>query len=138
MYCKNCGNELGNSAKYCPYCGTHLEKNEVPNSNNYNDYEYNNTHSNYETPSYVQSDKYDNYARKTKLFGILSIFLGTIFVILAFVFYGISARSANEQQARKVGLICTIVGIVVTILSNILWYVVILPYFESYLGGLYY
>lgn len=62
MYCKYCGTEVNDTAKFCPHCGNQLTPNEGTNkpNNGYHDYQSNqNEYHDYETATNKRSEDRD-------------------------------------------------------------------------------
>ena len=114
MFCKFCGKEIEEGAKFCPACGgiitnedTPIVEEPIPVFNPY------------------LEEKLETYAKKSLIFGILSLALSNIIgLIFAFIGRGQAKKYAVLNGGildgkAKVGSILSTVAIPVTIISFI-------------------
>ena len=90
MYCKFCGNEIDQGARYCDKCGSIVTENETPGM----DDGY--------VPEVIDSYReaeLDNSARKSLVFGILSIAFGSIIGIIFALIGGKHAKRYADLNA---------------------------------------
>ena len=132
MYCKFCGNEIEDGVKYCPRCGgiateTETAAEEVYEAELVRD------------P--VTDEECESAAKKSLVFGILSIAFGSV---IGFIFALVGRKQAKKSAAlnggsltakAKVGNILSTVGIpygILTLISQIMTIVsVITAFLES-------
>lgn len=114
MYCKFCGNEIDQGARYCDKCGSIVTENETPGM----DDGY--------VPEVIDSYReaeLDNSARKSLVFGILSIAFGSIIGLIFALIGGKHAKRYADLNAgvvegrAKVGKILCTIGVPYGILS---------------------
>ncbi len=98
MFCKNCGKELDDRAVICPYCGV---------------------------PTGVSEDNkiYDYQATRTNGYAIAGFVLSFFIALLGLIFSIIGLRKVDEYNSGK-GF--SIAGIVISIVSMVLYFIVIM------------
>lgn len=97
MYCHQCGKEVGNDAKYCPYCGTPLELSQP----NYSTYQ----------PIHEQGANYQNDDSPSIGFAILSFLVPLLGLVLFIVW------NRDYPQKAKSCLKGLIAGVVLYFIS---------------------
>lgn len=109
MYCKNCGKEIEDTIKYCPYCGSSVNEVSVEEIN------------------YIE--KKDNFKRSDasyNSFAIAGFILALFgFNLLAFIFslIGLSQINSNNEQGKGfaiAGLIISCIYVIAAILIIII------------------
>ena len=123
MFCKNCGKEIADGARFCASCGASVES--EPKTNG----PINNVASDHEMA--VRSDA----SRSILIFGILSVAFSSSFwlAIVGWILGGICKNKVREYEAhfgpvsgmakvgKYLGVGGFIGGIVFTILSSLYW-----------------
>ena len=103
MFCRNCGFELQDDARFCSKCGTAVDF--VTNKTSEPEQTYGNLNENYSDYSYVQAE--DNSAEKSALggsvlkFGILGLVfsLTVFFSLLGLIFSSVALSKANAFKS---------------------------------------
>ena len=102
-YCRFCGMQIEDDAKFCPHCGNSTEENSMPTRS-------------YDTNTQNTSTSGSNYhwaAVCALIFGILGGWL-------AFVFGGIGLSKCTEKSDRTMCIVGIVLGIVQFVLSIVL------------------
>ena len=125
MYCKKCGREINSDARYCPACGAEQTQERYDDS--------------FTTTISLENEKkpWKGWSIFSKIGWILSIvaiatswvpvFIGLELGIPAIVFCCLGRKAMTDiaNQHGKIGLVLSIVAIVVSIFSYILFFVIV-------------
>ena len=92
MYCKNCGKEISDSAKFCRYCGTSVMKNDISNKNNETESISQNGKNIYPGPGH--GNKTSNHLLYIWITIAIFIIVGSVFIIKGCA----EKKSQNSEQ----------------------------------------
>jgi len=147
MYCNKCGKKIDLNIKYCENCGNSIDDFFVndnigknPSSSTGDEWGVVESSVVYDAPKeYYQNSEnitnykqhnehevdYDNvkerHAKKCLVFGILTLCLGgELWMIFAFIFFGLSSGAVINRSKRMAGLVCTIIGIVLWTVASVI------------------
>ena len=132
MYCKKCGRELTSDTRYCPSCGA-----EVTAQQTYEDPFTTTVTLEEKKPAKVWSI----FSKIGKILGIVSIatswipFLIGLTVGIPGIVLSCLGRKAGTEVAQKnfkLGLILSIVGVVVSFFSYLIFYIIIIVSASGY------
>jgi uncharacterized membrane protein YvbJ len=144
MYCKNCGAQILNAAKYCPRCGALISEKEIsaeqPVSNqtyyttgtqnynvpNYNNYTY--------QPPYMQYQKTNGLCIAGFIVSLAGMMIipfisGIVGVILSII--GISKTNSSNEKGQGFGIAGIIIG-VINVFVTIAILLILLELFSYY------
>lgn len=134
MYCKNCGKELIDGSKFCPYCGNEVDKEDIVVPTEPEIIDWSGADKN---PNEIKVPKvWAVFAKISKIFGIVTIstfwipifgFAMLSLSIPGIVFGALSKKGrANETVAHngRLGLILNIISTVLAFVAYILFVVI--------------
>lgn len=127
MFCKNCGSEIKNDAKFCSECGTYINIEQDVNTDSANKIISNNNIDN--AKESINSNGKTNYANTSSMCALIGLplicFCGTGLLLGPFaVIFGILAIKNEENDIAKawIGLIIgllEVIGLFIFILAMI-------------------
>lgn len=118
-YCKNCGNKLENSAKFCPKCGSSVNDETSPNTQQ-------NTNSGINCPKCGSLIPFGNVAcsncgnllyQDSHTTAIILGYICSIFIPLFGIIFAIYLLTRPNTDVRKHGIIMIIISIAIMIIA---------------------
>ena len=134
MYCKNCGAQIPNDSKFCTYCGSKMENEDVVyvKEDVVNDVELVNNNN---EPVNTSKGPWNGFAKAGNVLGIVSICIfwipiyGLIFAfslgIPGIVLSSLGKRSTSYRNRANAGLTLSIISLALAFVAYIIFIVIL-------------